>query len=98
MGAEHMSCCDRVPGRHSSLQLRKRGISKIILGGRLANMCVESHLPDLVEQGSEVAVVKDATAGPRHPVWDDGYQPAMINYQFIAHAVLSIDEAVNHMR
>jgi nicotinamidase-related amidase len=38
------------------LQLRKRRISKIILGGMLANMCVESHLRELVEQGFEVAV------------------------------------------
>lgn len=42
------------------LQLRKRRISKIILGGMLANMCVESHLRELLEQGFEVAVVKDA--------------------------------------
>ena len=34
------------------LQLRKRRISKIILGGMLANMCVESHLRELLEQGS----------------------------------------------
>lgn len=33
------------------LQPRKRGISKAILGGMLANMCVESHLRDLLEQG-----------------------------------------------
>ena len=33
------------------LQLRKRGITKVILGGMLANMCVESHLRDLLEQG-----------------------------------------------
>jgi nicotinamidase-related amidase len=51
------------------LQLGKRGIRKIILGGMLANMCVESHLRELLERGFEVAVVKDATAGPRHPVW-----------------------------
>jgi nicotinamidase-related amidase len=74
------------------LQLRKRGIGKIILGGMLANICVESHLREFLEQGFEVAVVKDATAGPRHPVWGDGYQAAMINYQFLAHAVLSTDE------
>ena len=42
------------------LQLRKRWISKIILGGMLANMCVESHLRDLVEHGFEVTVVKEA--------------------------------------
>jgi nicotinamidase-related amidase len=80
------------------LQLRKRGISKIILGGMLANMCVESHLRELLEQGFEVAVVKDAVAGPRHPEWGDGYQAALINYRFLAHAVLSTDEAVAAMR
>src|SRR6516225_7498120 len=79
------------------LQLRKREISKIILGGMLANMCVESHLRELIEQGFEVAVVKDAVAGPRHPVWGDGYQAAMINYQFLAHAVLSTDEVLARM-
>jgi nicotinamidase-related amidase len=80
------------------LQLGKRRISKIILGGMLANMCVESHLRELLERGFEVAMVKDATAGPRHPEWGDGYQAAMINYRFLAHAVLSTDEAVDRMR
>jgi nicotinamidase-related amidase len=80
------------------LQLRKRTISKIILGGMLANMCVESHLRELLEQGFEVAVVKDAVAGPRHPEWGDGYQAALINYRFLAHAVLSTDAAVAAMR
>lgn len=79
------------------LQLRKRGIGKIILGGMLANICVESHLREFLEQGFEVAIVKEATAGPRHPVWGDGYQAAMIDYQFLAHAVLSTNEAVDHM-
>ena len=45
------------------LQLRKRGINKVILAGMSANLCVESHLRELLEQGFEVAVVKDATAG-----------------------------------
>jgi len=80
-----------------TLQLRKCGVSKIVLGGMLANLCVESHLRDLLEQGFEVAIVKDATAGPRHPIWGDGYQAAMINYQFLAHAVWSTDEVVARM-
>jgi nicotinamidase-related amidase len=80
------------------LQLRKRGVSKILLGGMMANLCVESHLREFLEQGFEVAVVKDAVAGPRHPVWGDGYQAAMINYQFLAHAVLSTDEVVDRLR
>jgi nicotinamidase-related amidase len=33
------------------LQLRKRGIGKVILGGMSANLCVESHLHELLEQG-----------------------------------------------
>jgi nicotinamidase-related amidase len=80
------------------LQLRKRGMSRIILGGMLANMCVESHLRELLEQGFEIAVVKDAVAGPRHPEWGDGYQAALINYRFLAHAVLTTTEAVAAMQ
>jgi nicotinamidase-related amidase len=36
-------------------------------GGMLANMCVESHLRELLEQGFEVAVAKDARAAPKYP-------------------------------
>ena len=80
------------------LQLRKRRISKVILGGMLANLCVESHLRDLLEQGFEVIVAKDATAAPRHPEWGYGYTAALINFAFLAHAVLSTDEVVNAMK
>jgi nicotinamidase-related amidase len=79
------------------LQLRKRKIDKIILGGMLANMCVESHLRELLEQGFEVAVVKDATAAPKHPEWGYGYTAALINYAFLAHAVLRTDDVVDAM-
>jgi nicotinamidase-related amidase len=79
------------------LQLRKRGISKVILAGMLANLCVESHLRELIEQGFEVAVVKDATAGPRDPAIGDGYAAAVINFGFIANAVLTTDAAVKAM-
>ena len=79
------------------LQLRKRRISKVILGGMLANMCVESHLRDLLEQGFEVVVAKDATAGPRHPEWGYGYTAALINFAFLAHAMLITDEVVKAM-
>jgi hypothetical protein len=45
----------------------------------------------------EVAVVKDATAGPRHPELGDGYKAAVINYGFLANAILSTDDAVKAM-
>lgn len=34
------------------LQLRKRSVSNVILAGMMANLCVESHLRELLEQGS----------------------------------------------
>jgi nicotinamidase-related amidase len=80
-----------------ALQLRKRGIDKVILGGMSANLCVEAHLRELLEQGFEVAVVKDATAGARHPELGDGYRAALINYGYMANAVLTTDDAVKAM-
>ena len=80
-----------------ALQLRKRGINKVILGGMSANLCVEAHMRELIEQGFEVAVVKDATAGARHPELGDGYEAAMVNFGYIANAVMSTDEATAAM-
>ncbi|MGV7220755.1 MAG: cysteine hydrolase [Nitrospinales bacterium] len=76
------------------LQLRKRGIDKVILGGMSANLCVESHLRELLEQGFEVAVVKDATAAAKVPE-GNGYEAAVINYRFLANTVWSTEEAVD---
>mgnify|MGYP001054910056 CR=1 FL=1 len=47
------------------LQLRKQHVDQVILAGMSANLCTESHLRELLEQGFEVAVVKDATAAAR---------------------------------
>jgi len=79
------------------LQLRKRGIDKVILAGMSANLCVEAHLRELLEQGFEVIVVKDATAGARHPELGDGYEAAIVNFGYIANAVLSTDDVVEAM-
>ena len=75
------------------LQLRKRGISRVILAGMSANLCTESHMRELTEQGFEVAVVSDATAGARVPE-GDGYEAALVNYRYIASAVWTTPEAV----
>jgi nicotinamidase-related amidase len=75
------------------LQLRKRGIDKVMLAGMSANLCVESHLRELTEQGFEVCVVKDATAGAQLP-GGDFYEAAVLNFRMIASAVVTTDEAV----
>jgi pimeloyl-ACP methyl ester carboxylesterase/nicotinamidase-related amidase len=79
------------------LQLRKRRIDKVILAGMSANLCTESHMRELIEQGFEVAVVSDATAAAVVPD-GDGYASAMTNFRFIANTVWSTDEAVKRVR
>ena len=78
------------------LQLRKQRVDQVILAGMAANLCVESHLRDLLEQGFEVAVVRDAVAGPKLPE-GDGYQAALVNFRFIANALWDTDEAVRRL-
>ena len=80
-----------------ALQLRKRGKSKVILAGMSANLCVEAHLRDLLEQGFDVAVVSDATAGAKHPELGDGYASALTNFGFLAGAVANTDDTVSQM-
>lgn len=76
------------------LQLRKRGIDRVVLAGMSANLCVESHLRELLEQGFEVYVVRDATAAARTPELGDGYATALTNFGFLANAVVTTEEAV----
>ena len=80
-----------------ALQLRKRGKSKVILAGMSANLCVEAHLRGLLEQGFDVAVVSDATAGAIHPELGDGYASAITNFGFLAGAVMSTDEVTGQL-
>jgi nicotinamidase-related amidase len=73
------------------LQLRKRGIDRVILAGMSANLCTEAHMREFLEQGFEVAVVKDATAAAQVPE-GDGYQAALVNFRYMANAVWTTDE------
>jgi nicotinamidase-related amidase len=76
-----------------ALQMRKRGINKVILAGMSANLCVEAHMRELIEQGFEVVVVTDATAAAQVPDLD-GYQAALTNFRFIASDLWTTKEAV----
>ena len=78
------------------LQLRKNHVDQIILAGMSANLCTESHLRELLEQGFEIAVVKDATAAAKLPE-GDGYLAAITNFRYMANAVWMTDEAVARM-
>ncbi len=80
------------------LQLRKREVGTVYLAGMSANLCVESHLRELLEQGFEVIVVKDATAAAVSPDLGDGYQAALTNFAFLANAVITADAAVSALK
>jgi len=74
-----------------SLQLHKRGINKVILAGMSANLCVEAHMRDLIEDGFEVAIAKDATAGAVLPK-GDAYEAALLNFRMIASSIQTTEE------
>jgi len=78
------------------LQLRKQRVDQIILAGMAANLCVESHLRHFLEDGFEVAVVRDAVAAPKLPD-GDGYLSALINFRFIANGLWTTDETVGRL-
>lgn len=78
------------------LQLRRNRIEQIILAGPVGNLCVEAHLRDFIEHGFEVAMVRDATAGARNEE-GDGYQAALINWRFMAHALWSTSEVLKRI-
>ena len=79
------------------LQLRKHMITNVILAGMSGNLCVESHMRELMEQGFEVAVVHDATASAKMNGLD-GDAAAKTNFRMIASASWSTHEAVAKMK
>ena len=79
------------------LQLRKRGIDRVILAGMSANLCTESHMRELLEQGFEVLVVSDGTAAAQVPE-GDGYEAALINFRYMANDLAPTAEVVASMK
>ncbi|ERG94286.1 cysteine hydrolase family protein [Haloquadratum walsbyi] len=74
-------------------QLRQRGIDTLVLAGMSANLCVESHLRDAVENGFEVITVTDATAA----AGQDALEAAHTNFGFIAHETVTTEQATDRL-
>ncbi len=99
-GATIVSSPHKVYGPETNdliLQLRKRGIDKVILAGMSANLCTESHMRELVEQGFEVVVVSDGTAAAQ-VAEGDGYKAALTNFRYIASSVWNTEDTVGKIR
>jgi nicotinamidase-related amidase len=78
------------------LMLRRRGIEKVIMAGPVANLCVEDHMRNLIQNGFEVAMVRDAVAAAANEE-GSGYDAAMINWRFMANAVWTAEVTVRRM-
>ncbi|MDN3015435.1 cysteine hydrolase [Paenibacillus sp. BSR1-1] len=72
-------------------QLRQHSKEKVILAGVLSNICVESHMRDLIENGFQTAVVYDATA----TISEKDFQAAVTNYHAFSSAVWSTQQAIS---
>jgi len=78
-------------------QLRLRRVEKVIMAGPVGNLCLESHMRDLIEAGFEVAMVRDAIAAGQNEE-GDAYQAAMVNYRFMANAMWTTEETIKRMK
>jgi len=96
--------CTTAPHKHFGCeandvikQLHMRKVEKVIMAGPVANICLESHMRDIIEAGIEVAMVRDAVAAGVNEE-GDGYEAAMINWRFMANAVWTTEEAIKRMK
>lgn len=76
------------------LQLRKRGIERVVVAGLAANLCTDSHMRELIEQGFEVVMIKDAVGAPG----PDAYNAALLNYSLIANEVWTTEQTLSNWR
>ena len=74
-----------------AIQMRQRGIKTIIIAGMAANMCVDAHSRDAVENGFDLIVVADAVAAAGKLA----NEAALTNYEFLAHEVLTTKQVLD---
>lgn len=76
--------------------LRRRKIETVVMAGPVANLCLEDHMRNLIRDGFETVMVRDAVAAAANEE-GSGLDAAMINWRFMANAVWSTEETVRRM-
>lgn len=76
------------------LQLRQRGIEKIILVGVIANSCIESTARFGMELGYHVTLVRDGAAAFSHEGMNVAFN---INGPTYAHSILTTDDLLTRL-
>ena len=66
------------------------------MAGPVANLCLEDHMRNLIRDGFETIMVRDAVAAAANEE-GAGYDAAMINWRFMANAVWTTEETVRRM-
>ncbi len=96
--------CNCAPHKHMGTeandvvkQLHMRNVKKLIMAGPAGNICLESHMRDLIEAGFEIAMVRDA-AGAISSDEGDGYKGQMNVWRYLANAVWTTEETVAKMK
>jgi nicotinamidase-related amidase len=87
MAKEHWS--SGFAGTDLDLQLRQRGVEKLILIGMIANTCLEATGRYGMELGYHVTLVRDATAAFSSDAMHAAHE---VNGPTFAHAILTTDE------
>jgi nicotinamidase-related amidase len=59
-----------------------------------ANMCIESHARDAIENGFDLIIVADATAA----AGDAAYEAALTNFEFLAHEVVTTKQIIKRLK
>lgn len=77
----------------AAIQLRQYGVETLIMYGMSANMCIESHARDAIENGFDLIIVADATAA----AGDAAYEAAVTNYEFLAHEVVTYEQIMRRL-
>src|ERR1700719_2195499 len=73
------------------LQLKKRGIHKLIVIGQKANTCIDSTVRYAVELGYDVTLVKDAIASYK---WEEMQATLEVNLPNYASAIISTSDTI----
>jgi nicotinamidase-related amidase len=75
------------------MQLKQRGIQKLILVGLIANSCIESTARYGMELGYHITLVPDATAAFN----PEGMRAAEVNAPMFAHVIVKTDDLLPQM-
>jgi ureidoacrylate peracid hydrolase len=89
--AQEHWCSSGFANTDLDLQLKKRGIHKLIVIGQKANTCIDSTVRYAAELGYEVTLVKDAIASYQ---WEEMRATLEINLPNYATAILSAADTI----